>query len=401
MPPLTPLRCIIGASATGSDCYFQRPYLIKKIRRRLDNNSNILISAPRRIGKSSILKHLEAQAADNEVILYLSVQSASSSHDFFQHLFKQLIKNDEIFQGVEGYKKRSSAGLNRLLSRFRGISLEGGLQIDNNEVIDYFTECKDLMNDFQGKKVILLLDEFPDTVNNIIGTGKQLAITFLLQVRELRQMSTGTGLQFIFTGSSGLANVVSLLGRNDLINDLDEIEVPPFSASESTTFIQRLALGYQKYEPGFVLTDEVVAHILSKMTWYLPYYLQILINDLFEYFEETQQQPDAAIVDQQLLVMVGARSQHYGYFEYWLGRLKHGFDEPTRQVAVEILNQLANDSLTSLQDIKSLTFSTQPTRTIKHILNVLEHDGYISENQQQYGFNSFLLKQWWLAHVAA
>ena len=257
-----------------------------------------------------------------------------------------------------------------------------------------------LISELHDKKVILLLDEFPDAVANMLRYDKNQAIEFLLQMRELRQISTELGLQFILTGSSGLANVVSQLGENDLINDLEEIKVPPYSETEAKLLTQRLVLGYQADNAYFQISDLTLDYILEKITWRLPYYLQIIVKSLFEEFDDTQALVEPATVDKVVAEMLTARSEYYGYFEYWHKRLEHDLDKISYQAAIVILNQLASDQISSLEQIKAITFAEPPNLSIKQILNILEHDGYISQHNKQYGFNSFLLKQWWLAHVA-
>lgn len=398
MSSIYPLKSTIGQPATGCDRYFDRPAITKKIQRVLGGGSHILISAPRRIGKSSILKNVQEKAQE-EIIIYLSVQSASSSHDFFHAVFKKLVKHDEVFSGLNGYKKRASSSLKGLISRIRGISVEGGLEIDKNENIQYYAECQNLINELGNKKVVLLVDEFPDAVNNMIRVDKNAAINFLLEIRELRQISSRLGLQFVFTGSSGLANVVSQLGDNGFINDLVEIKIQPYTVDEASIFIQCLALGYQEDEAGFELNDGVIHYILGKISWYLPYYLQIIVKELFEYFEDKEQIIDESAIDYVLAKMIEAESPYFGFFENWELRLGRVFTQEERQVAIEILNQLAREQLSTFEQMKVLPLSIEP-KSLKRILNVLVHDGYISENQKSYGFNSFLLKQWWLEHVA-
>ena len=208
-------------------------------------------------------------------------------------------------------------------------------------------------------------------------------------------------MQFILTGSSGLANVVSQLGENDLINDLEEISVAPYTEQEASVSIQRLVLGYQiHYSSDFQINDNTLAYILEKINWRLPYYLQIMIKSLFEAFENTQIIAEPATVDKVLAAMLTAQSEYYGYFQYWYQRLQDNLDNASYQAAIEMLNQLACDKVSSLAQLKSLPFATKPKLPVKQILNILEHDGYISQHQQQYGFNSFLLKQWWVEHVA-
>lgn len=398
---MQPLKPTIGQPATGREHYFDRPQISQQIRRSLERGGNLLISAPRRIGKSSLIKHLLTQAAANEIIIYISVQSATHSNEFFEKLFKELIKNNTVFAGMNGFTQRASAGLKNIISRVRNITLEGGLEIDKTANIDYYTELQTLIKALTEKKVILLLDEFPDAVSNMIRRDQQLAIEFLLQMRELRQISSDLGLQFILTGSSGLANVVSQLGENDLINDLEEISVAPYTEQEASVFIQRLVLGYQiHYSSDFQINDNTLAYILEKINWRLPYYLQIMIKSLFEAFENTQVIAEPATVDKVLAAMLTAQSEYYGYFQYWYQRLQDNLDNASYQAAIEMLNQLACDKVSSLAQLKSLPFATKPELPVKQILNILEHDGYISQHQQQYGFNSFLLKQWWVEHVA-
>lgn len=398
---MQPLKPTIGQPATGREHYFDRPQISQQIRRSLERGGNLLISAPRRIGKSSLIKHLLTQAAANEIIIYISVQSATHSNEFFEKLFKELIKNNTVFAGMNGFTQRASAGLKNIISRVRNITLEGGLEIDKTANIDYYTALQTLIKALTEKKVILLLDEFPDAVSNMIRRDKKLAIEFLLQMRELRQISSDLGLQFILTGSSGLANVVSQLGENDLINDLEEISVAPYTEQEASVFIQRLVLGYQiHYSSDFQINDNTLAYILEKINWRLPYYLQIMIKSLFEAFENTQVIAEPATVDKVLSAMLTAQSEYYGYFQYWYQRLQDNLDNASYQAAIEMLNQLACDKVSSLAQLKSLPFATKPELPVKQILNILVHDGYISQHQQQYGFNSFLLKQWWVEHVA-
>ena len=398
---MQPLKPTIGQPATGTEHYFDRPQISQQIRRSLERGGNLLISAPRRIGKSSLIKHLLTQAAANEIIIYISVQSATHSNEFFEKLFKELIKNNTVFAGMNGFTQRASAGLKNIISRVRNITLEGGLEIDKTANIDYYTALQTLIKALTEKKVILLLDEFPDAVSNMIRHDQQLAIEFLLQMRELRQISSDLGLQFILTGSSGLANVISQLGENDLINDLEEISVAPYTEQEASVFIQRLVLGYQiHYSSDFQINDNTLAYILEKINWRLPYYLQIMIKSLFEAFENTQVIAEPATVDKVLAAMLTAQSEYYGYFQYWYQRLQDNLDNASYQAAIEMLNQLACDKVSSLAQLKSLPFATKPELPVKQILNILEHDGYISQHQQQYGFNSFLLKQWWVEHVA-
>ena len=81
-------------------------------------------------------------------------------------------------------------------------------------------------------KVIIILDEFPDALNNIAKKDPNQAIHFLQQNRDLRLQFSHDNLQFIYTGSTGLRNVVKKIGEANLINDINEITINPFSYDE-------------------------------------------------------------------------------------------------------------------------------------------------------------------------
>ncbi|MCJ8269900.1 MAG: hypothetical protein MJK04_10920, partial [Psychrosphaera sp.] len=118
MDNLTPLKSIMGPPAEGEDKYFARDKIVKKILRRLNLGENLLLSAPRRIGKSTILKHIQKNPQPDQIILYMAVMSVDSSEEFFKKLFNELIKNEAIFSGIQGFITRSSNSVKQYVSRF-------------------------------------------------------------------------------------------------------------------------------------------------------------------------------------------------------------------------------------------------------------------------------------------
>lgn len=84
-------------------------------------------------------------------------------------------------------------------------------------------------------------------------------------------------LQFVYTGSIGLGNVVGKLYRNDLINDIVNIEVPPLSQKEATMLISRLVLGLKKETTAFVINEGIVEYVIKKDSWLILYYLKGMV----------------------------------------------------------------------------------------------------------------------------
>jgi len=401
MEKLKPLKPIAGPPAEGKDRFFPRDNIIKRIRRKLKSGGHLLLSAPRRIGKTSILKHIEDNPQENQIIKYIIVQSVDTSEEFFKKLYNALLDDKEIFDGLNGYWKRTTSSAKRYASRITGFSIEGSVEVGEEETINYYDECMLLIEHFDKKEksIIIFIDEFPDAINNILVKNESLAIKFLQQNRDMRQSFSNTSLQFVYTGSTGLNNVVKKLNELDLINDVPSIPIAPFDTEEAKTLIKRLVLGFREDNETFNIDDKTIDYILKKIRWRLPYYMQIIVEELFEYYEVNEISLNASIVEEVISNIVKENSDHQNYFENWKRRLRTAFKNEEYDLAVAVLNYIAkNETIDyALFHDMSISYGVDDDR---YVLDVLMHDGYISEKDKVYGFNSILLKEWWYINVA-
>ncbi len=401
---MEPLKSCTGGSAEGENRFFKRAKIIQKIRRKLANGEHLLISAPRRIGKTSILKHIRDTPEQNQIIKYLIVQSVESIEEFNKRLLDELIKDQQIFNGLDGFKQRAGATVKKHLSRVKTIS-QKGVELNKDVTIDYYAELNELFDELKNhdKQIIVFIDEFPDAVTNIDKSDRRNAIKLLQQQREIREKYKNSQIQLVYTGSTGLKNVVKKLGDIHLVNNLVEIKVPPLRLPEAREFMQRLVLGKQQELDTFDVSDEVIAYTLKKIQWFLPYYIQIIVEELFDQHEEDESYPPPPItietIDTLFKALIKSNSAHGDYFDHWKIRLK-GFEKRERQLAIEVLNLTADQGTISYEQYHDLAVKHAVIER-QHVLEVLQNDGYLSgdENDQHYGFNSILLKEWWVNNV--
>lgn len=406
---MDPLQTSLGGSAEGKNKFYKRERIIKKILRKIEAGEHILISAPRRIGKTSILKYIRDNPADNHVVKYIIVQSVSSIDEFNKKLFDEIIRDKEIHSGIVGFWKRASSGTKRHASRVSGIKVDG-IDLNEAENIDYYVALNDLFDDLKAHKnrIIIFIDEFPDTITNIIAEKNQAdAIKLLQQQREIREKYKNTQIQFVYTGSTGLRNVVRKLGDIHLINNLAEINIPPLNKVEAKELMQRLILGKQEWLDEFTITDEVIDYTLHKMKWLLPYFIQVIVEALFDQQEDYEYE-NADIpkitnktIDDLFKTLVKKNSEHAkDYFEHWQQRLS-GLAGNDYKLAVEVLNLTSIQGEISYDEYHDLTVKHK-VDDHRHVLDVLQYDGYLSEDKdtQRYGYNSVLLKEWWANNVA-
>jgi hypothetical protein len=397
------LKSRTGIPAEGKDYFFERVLILNKIKRKLDNGEHLLISAPRRIGKTSLLKYLVANPDENQIIKYLIVQSVDTSERFYKKLFNELITDSDIYNSVKKIWKKSSTTIRGYISRIKEVKFEG-VDLSGEEKINYYELLNGLLKELSihKNKIIIILDEFPDAVANIYDNDNKQGIRFLEQNREFRENYSNSSLQFIYTGSTGLRNVVRKIGELHLINNLTDIKVPPFSKIEAVELIQRLVLGKKLKHPDFDLGDKEIEYILNKVVWLLPYYLQIIVEEIFDNYVEFNLEVAKETVDQVIKSIIQHDSSHSHYFENWKSRLRSAFQEKCEyKLAIDILNKISVKDKIKKGLMNDILVNHKKANS-KYVLEVLTFDGYISYDDEvnAYGFNSHLLRQWWYINVA-
>jgi uncharacterized protein len=390
-----------GRAAVGEDRYFRREQVETKIWSKIKRGEDVLLAAPRRSGKSSILKYLEKNPPKGYLVKYKSVQSVDTGNEYFKQIYKLLLEDDSVFGFYRKHFEKTKGAVKKFISKIRGISLDG-IEIDPNEKIDYFAECKTLLKALPDnfETLLLLIDEFPDAVSNISSQNKANGIRFLQLIRELRQDLDQVRLQFVYSGSIGLGNVVKKLNRIDLINDIVNIKLPPLSRAEAKDLVGRLVQGLKTDSPAFEINEQIMDYILDKESWHIPYYIQIIVDELFESYKEAQKVPTEQSVDETIHKIISDRYQFQDYFENWKTRLKQALDTHEYNCAIGILNIVSSQGSIDFDAIHDLSVR-HDVHDAKSITNVLEYDGYLSKDSRSlYRFNSIILKEWWYLNVA-
>jgi len=391
MIALEPLHILTGPPADGKNKFFKRDKIITEIWKKLERGENLLVIAPRRVGKSSILKNIERYPKDGYIVKYHITMGVKSSNEFFKKIHGSLLEDENIFGFIKRNWEKAELLLTSFSSRIRGIGIDS-IEFDESKSIDYYQEIIDLLDSLSNDsiKIILLMDEFPDTVLNISKNSTQEAILFLQKNRDLRQKYKNV--KFVLTGSIGLGNVIKRLGRRDLINDLEYVSVPALSDIEAIKLIDSLCLGLEESDISLKLNNETKKYIIKKISWTIPYYIQIIIDRLSTYITDDTKPIEKSDIDAVFDEIIKDR-----YFLYWKERLNEAFNEKERLLAIKILSTISKNKKMSYKEMKKIA---DEKINLKDLLEVLEYDGYINEEDRIYQFNSPLLREWWGYRVA-
>jgi hypothetical protein len=208
--------------------YFERHKDQQKIWRYLDRGAHIILLAPRRSGKTSMLRHLEQNPKEEYIFLYTMVQSCTTEQAFYKQIFDQLYDTDFI-KNLEKNSQKSKEWLSSILSKIDNISIAGsGIKLTDKTRHITYQDLATVIRKLQlDKKLVIVFDEYPDVIEAIHEDGGLTAVkNFMKNTRTLCQdTSLNEMVQFIFTGSIGLDSLANRLGVSNLINDQEKLSL--------------------------------------------------------------------------------------------------------------------------------------------------------------------------------
>ena len=385
------INTIIGQAATGNN-FFERPKLTNEIWRIIQSGSNMLFVAPRRVGKTSILFYLLDNPQEKFRPLYIITESVNDENEFFKRLYSHVF---ELLDGVDKFSQRikNLVGKNKISEISKsGVKLEG---VDLN-YYDALIKLFEIL-DLDGDKLVIMIDEFPETVENIKrDKGGKDALHFLQRNRELRHSTiVKQKAQFIYAGSIGLENVVSNIKASSTIDDLHPFNIPPFTEKESCKLIFDKILKNSEMH----VEDAQVSFLLSKIGWLIPFYIQLIMEEVYKLYsyEELEE-----ITNEVVERAIDKSIQHKLYFDLWLSRLKITFKGNEFSFLKSVLNYVSEKDIISSAEIYNYAEEFDVTETYKDVINTLVYDGYINnnDNTKKYLYNSPILKRWWQKYVA-
>lgn len=385
-------KTIAGSVADGEK-YFRREAIESKLWREIEKGNHILFSAPRRVGKSSVMKYIADHPKEGYTCVYENISTDRTSQDFYKRLLSLLLKQTKHptlqklwgqLKGAVAIEKASTDGIELCL----------GQRNYKQAILDILPKLKE-----HNEKIVLLLDEFPDVIKNISENtqeGPDAAVDVLQTLRSIRHNERfREHFVLVLAGSVGLAHVIKSIDRPAVINDLHEQNLPALtlhlpegkSESEADRFIAHLLDG-----ASMQMDAACRKHLLQKLGQAVPFYIQLLVekcNDLM--FDEERTQLSTPDIDKAWNKVL----EDHKHFADADERLKDYFpnDYP---YFVKLLSHCAHEGILSVQEAYDMGDEFKLGIEYKaKIDDVLLKDGYLMEEGQKFRFISPLLQAWW------
>ena len=376
-----------GPPVEGNDFYGREAELQYAWKYHILKGISLLLSAPRRVGKSSFSKRMLKLAEEKGWnVLYLDLQGIGTEKQF-ANLFKDKLKSEKWWERTKSKMEETTLKLFDSIEDFEVAGNKISINSDawrSNEYdkIQKIIESTD--------EILIVLDELTVFLNDLLKeeNGKKRVEDFLEWLRKFRQIS-GTKVHWIFCSSIGIVNFASMHQLSKHLNDVHPFPIGAFTETEAKDFIFRLDVS-EKLQ----FDEENIQYILDKLKWHLPFFIQILVEKINFLVCVEGRQFSNDIIDEAFNRLLIEK-----HFNTWDERLKEydGYES----IAREILKLCTSDDGRSRKNLlanlsSAKTYNIEKIETdLAKLLEMLQNDGYLMENAGKYIFRSPLLRDFW------
>lgn len=388
---------VIGTPVSGDD-FWGREEKIQSIRTSLRRNS-VLLTAPRRFGKTSVMIHLRNNPRYGWDYIYLDVEDGINPRILIDGLLEELIDNMawlwERILGTSNLIQNSVDGV-------KIVTPEGSteIKISDNEDASWQERGEKLITELEKAepRLVIMVDELPVLIRCMYEDEDfKSTKEFLYWFRKLRQKRDGV--KWIVGGSIGLKNVIQYVGAytDETINDLERKEISAFSEKEAREYIQALIAN----EEGISNIDrEVLNGFLETLGEPIPFFLQILVKEVMKKVDNKKELCRELIKETYKDKLLS--SSEGQYLNYYDDRIEKRFHPDRRSIARDLLTHTAREGNLSPKDAREIFKENRKSKVNKKelssLLMKLIHEYYLRKDRDSgnYKFAAKPIKDWWL-----
>ncbi|MEL6500279.1 MAG: AAA family ATPase [Cyanobacteria bacterium J06623_1] len=362
-----------------------REELIERLWGRLTQQS-LIFSGERRIGKSSILKKMTAEAAPEMLPIYRDLEGIRTPIEFVEAVWQ----DTETYLREEGQARRVREYISQLTgSYFDGYQLPEAAA-DHWKIL--LTKTIEDLVTLQNKQVVLIWDEMPHMLGNF---QDETAMEVLDSLRSLRQ--TYPDVRMIFSGSIGLHHIIKNLQRagysNDPTNDMYPIEGQPLSLEEATKLAINLLQGEEIPIEDLAPTARDIASAVDC----IPFY----IHHLIEQFKDIDGEIDRETIEGTITACLRS-TVNLWKMDHYRERIDNYYSDEQKPYALEILDILSINPPTSFSRLWQYLKSEPDTKDkemARTVLRLLLKDYYLIQEDNLsgslYTFRYRLVQKYW------
>ncbi len=378
-------KIIIGNTAVG-DYYFNRPLIVSQIWEEILKGNHVLIAAPRRVGKSSVMEFMVENCPNETKCFFKNIQGIKTEEEFYKQIYELIIL---CLSKYSKFKKGFGDFLGGIT--IEEITLEG-VKFGEKKALNYLEEINKVLPKLQSNqlKIVLFIDELPEVLNNLHKAKKTAEASNIIDnLRQWRQMPIlKEHFSMVLAGSVGIHHVVKTIdGRVSDLNDLHKIDFEALSPTEAQTYIKWATDG-----ASIQYDSALLAYLLDKVSYPIPYFINLMLDEINKQAIKTK---NTQITTNEIDNAFDRVVKHSDHFVEWKNRLFQYFPEAESSFMNEVLIYIAHKNKINKRKLYDLAVKHTRTNDYIEIMDGLERDGYITEQADNYVFISAFLKAFW------
>ncbi len=272
---------MVGPWVTG-DKFFDRIAEVGRLIQLLDENNNILLVAPRRIGKTSLVRETfrRMEEREKDYTLFVDVQDCRTPEDVIvalalaaQPVRGLATRVAEAFSSFF-HEKIESIGVSELLElRFRE-AIAGDWRAKAGKIVQSLAESD--------RRIALCLDELPIMLNRLVtGPGdsaerRQSAEVFLSWLRKTMSAHQER-VRWVLCGSIGFEPILARHNLSFTAGHLRPFHLLPWNRPTAHACLRSLAA----YE-GHDWPEASLSALLGKLVHYIPHHVQMYFGHVMD-----------------------------------------------------------------------------------------------------------------------
>ncbi len=394
-----------GSNWVFGNRFFDREAELAMLRERVLDGQHILLTAQRRMGKTSLVRELFRRLEEEGEVqpVFVDLEGAVTPQDAIASIAAASRSARGAWSRLKSrLGELTQAALDRLETvsvkelevKFRARTDAGNWRSEGDLVLEALAES--------GRPVVLAMDELPMFVNRLLTgddgqigpSGYDAADAFLSWLRQNGQHHARR-VTFIVLGSVSLLPILRRAGLSAKANIYNSFVLPPWDEETARQCLGELAASYQVRLGRAVRTE-----MCRRLRCHVPHHVQLFFEKLHTYLViQTRQEAnleDVTYVYERL--MLGSHGQPD--LDHYETRLRLVLGTDGYRMALDLLTEAAVERGLADEAIRRyrlvLAASGTPAQTsVEDVLNVLEHDGYLERRVTGHRFVSGLLEDWW------
>lgn len=378
-----PLRPLPGSSLDPRDVV-GRDDVIREAMEQLRGGTNLLLSDPRRMGKTALLDRLCHLAGDGVDAIKIDYEGVTSVEEFVRRTMRGLKAHRGVWSRVSG---AVTAYVKEVDLEQGGLTLKGAFV--HKDPATLLTDVIDGVGSRieEGRMLVIAMDEVPLAIDNILAEqGAEKALALLQALRHARRSHPRT-VGWIVTGSIGFHHVLRRCGATEgVVNDLVSLPLGPLTEPDARFLARCLLLGI-----GHDANDSDVIGAMVRDSGRIPFLLHTLAHHVAY--------PKAALSADDITAafeaFVDDRDQSRAV-THFLSRLDPNYGEHA-PAAYQVLDALARDDAQTMDDLLNTVtqLASFDRERLLAVMDDLQDDHYLVRRSGSWQWRYPVLRRIW------